>query len=89
MVLKDLGQLEEAHDLLRQALSSAEQSFAPGHPSIAIRQSKLGLVLQDLGQLEEAHDLLCKSYTAFLERLGPDHPYTKTVKNNLQNLPEH
>jgi hypothetical protein len=45
-------------------------------------------VLKDLGQLEEARDLLRKSYSSFLERLGLDHAYTKTVKTNLQSLPE-
>ena len=62
--------MEEARDLLRQALASDEKSFEPGHPSIAIRQSNLAMVLQHLGQLEEARDLLRKSYSAFLERLG-------------------
>jgi tetratricopeptide (TPR) repeat protein len=88
LVLKDLGQLEEARDLLRQALASDEKSFEPGHPSIARSQSNLAAVLQDMGELEEARDLLRKSYFSFLERLGPDHQHTKTVKNNLQNLPE-
>ena len=86
--LQDLGQLEEACDLLRQALSSDENSFAPGHPTIALRQSNLAVVLRDLGQLDEAQDLLRQSYSAFLERFGPDHPHTKNVKSHLQNLPE-
>ncbi len=80
--------MEEARDLLRQALASDEKSFEPGHPDIARSQSNLAMVLNNLGQLEEARDLLRKSYSAFLERLGPDHPHTKTAKNNLQNLPK-
>ena len=60
-VLQNLGQLEEARDLLRKALASEETTFAPGHPSIAIRQSNLALVLMDLRQLEEARDLLRKA----------------------------
>ena len=58
LVLKDLGELEEARDLLRQALAVALQTFEPGHPSIATRQSNLAMVLKDLGELEEARDLL-------------------------------
>ena len=88
LVLKDLGQLEEARDLLRKALASDEKSFEPGHPSIARGQSNLALVLNDLGQLEEARDLLREAHSTFLERFGSDHPHTKTVKTNLQNLPE-
>jgi hypothetical protein len=63
-VLKELGELAEARDLLRKALASDEKTFAPGHPSIAIRQSNLATVLQDLGELEEAHDLLRKANRA-------------------------
>ena len=61
-VLKDLGQLEEARDLLRKALASAEKKFEPGHPSIATIQSNLAAVLKDLGQLEETRDLLRKAH---------------------------
>ncbi len=80
--------MEEARDLLRKALASNEQSFEPGHPSIAIRQSNLALVLKDLGQFEEARDLLCQAYSASLERLGPHHPSTKLYKANLESLPD-
>ena len=69
-MLKDLGQLEEARDLLRKALASDEKSFEPGHPFIARSQSNLALVLKDLGQLEEARDLLREAHPTFLERFG-------------------
>ena len=46
------------------------------------------LVLKDLGQLEEARDLLRKAYAASWNDFGPDHPNTKTLKANLQSLPE-
>ena len=39
MVLRGLGQLEEARDLLRKVLASAEKKFEPGHNSIATDQS--------------------------------------------------
>ncbi|NQE06192.1 hypothetical protein C5S32_10015, partial [ANME-1 cluster archaeon GoMg1] len=60
-VLKYLGELKEARELLRKALESAQKSFEPGHPTIAISQSNLALVLRDLGELEEAKDLLHKA----------------------------
>ena len=88
MLLKDLGQLEEARDLLRRALAAAEKSFEPGHLSIVVKQSNLALVLMDLGHLKEARDLLRKAYSASLELYGPDHPQTKTLKTNLEGLPE-
>ena len=85
-VLQDLGELEEARDLLRQALESDQKSFEPGHSSIAISQSNLALVLKDLGELEEARDLAYQAYDAFLNRLGPGHSYTKTAKANWESI---
>ena len=83
-MLKNLGELEEARDLLRLALASAEAAFEPGHRSIARSQSNLATVLTDLGELEEARDLLREAYRSLLDQLGPNHPNTKTVLGNLQ-----
>jgi tetratricopeptide (TPR) repeat protein len=63
-VLRDLGQLEEARDLLSKALASAQNTFQPGHSMIATIQSNLATVLLDLGQLDEARDLLSKAHRA-------------------------
>jgi tetratricopeptide (TPR) repeat protein len=86
LVLQDLGQLEEARDLLRKALASDEKTFEPGHPSIASSQSNLALVLKDLGQLEEARDLLRKAFREYLDRFGPDHPGTRIIRRNLEGV---
>jgi hypothetical protein len=32
LVLKDLGQLEEAHDLLRKAYTASLERYGPDHP---------------------------------------------------------
>ena len=82
-VLKDLGQLEEARDLERKALASAEKTFEPGHPSIARSQSNLALVLKDLGQLEEARDLLRKALASAEKTFEPGHPSIATRQSNL------
>jgi tetratricopeptide (TPR) repeat protein len=34
LVLKDLGQLEEARDLLRQAYSASLERYGPDHPPV-------------------------------------------------------
>ena len=82
-VLQDLGELEEARDLLRKALTAAQNSFEPGHPSIAISQSNLALVLKDLGKLEEARDLLRKALAADQNRFEPGHPSIAISQSNL------
>jgi hypothetical protein len=73
---------------LRQALAAAKQSFEPGHPSIATRQSNLALVLQDLGELEEARELIQSAYNTFLKRFGEKHPSTGITKGILESLME-
>jgi hypothetical protein len=43
-----MGRFTAARHAFYTALASAEKSFEPGHPSIAIRQSNLAQLLQDL-----------------------------------------
>lgn len=81
-MLQDVGQVEQARDLLQQALTSLERSFEPGHPDLAIRQSSLAMVLHDLGQLEQARDLLQQALASLEEKLGPAHPSVIKVRAN-------
>ncbi len=82
-VLRNLGELKEARDLLQKALESDEKSFVPGHPVIAIRQSVLALVLQDLGALDEACDLLRKALESDQKSFEPGHPKIAIRQSNL------
>jgi hypothetical protein len=41
-VLQDLGQLEEARDLLRKAYSASTERYGPDHPSTRIFKGNLG-----------------------------------------------
>jgi len=83
LVLKDLGELEEARALLRKALESGEKNFDQGHPKIATRQSNLALVLKDLGELEEARALLRKALESDEKNFDPGHPSIATRQSNL------
>ena len=83
LVLKDLGELQEARDLLQAALVAAQKSFAPGHPTIARSQSNLALVLQDLGELPEARDLLRAALEADQKSFAPGHPSIARSQSNL------
>jgi tetratricopeptide (TPR) repeat protein len=82
-VVWDLGEPEEARDLLHKALASDEASYAPGHPTIAIRQSNLAGVLQGLGELEEARDLLRKALASDEASYAAGHPYIAIRQSNL------
>ena len=79
-----MGRYSDARRTKSAALASAEKTYEPGQPEIAIGQSNLALVLQDLGQLEEARDLLRKAHQTYLSRFGPDHPGTQTIRQNLE-----
>ena len=82
-MLRNLGELKEARDLLREALKSDEKSFEPGHPIIAIRQSVLALVHQDLGELKEARCLLHKALESDKKCFEPGHPKIAIRRSNL------
>jgi tetratricopeptide (TPR) repeat protein len=83
VVLGDLGELEEARDLLRATLEAAKQTFDPGHPTIALRQSNLATVLQDLGELEEARNLLQAALESDQQTFEPGHPNIAIRQSNL------
>jgi tetratricopeptide (TPR) repeat protein len=53
LVLKDLGELEEARKCFVQALRIDEATCGPNHPIVARDSTNLGWVLKDLGELEE------------------------------------
>jgi tetratricopeptide (TPR) repeat protein len=81
-----LGRYSDARQTFNRALASAEKTFAPGHPSIAIRQSNLALVLKDLGQLEEARDLLRKALAFDEKTFEPGHPSIAISQSNLATV---
>lgn len=77
------GRYQLAKEFGQRALDLAKQSYEPGHPSIARRQSNLAMVLKDLGDLEGAKALLIKSYKIFVNALGENHYNTLKIKGNL------
>jgi tetratricopeptide (TPR) repeat protein len=82
-VLKDLGELAKARDLLHAALASDQRSFEAGHPSIAIRQSNLAIVLRGLGELPEARDLLRAALASDQRSFEAGHPSIAIRQSNL------
>jgi len=82
-ILKNLGQLKEAEELLRRALASYEKNFEPDHPEIAISCSNLATVLKNMGQLKEAEELLRRARASYEKNFEPDHPNIATSRSNL------
>ena len=78
-----IGDYQAARHYFEKALAADQQSFEPGHPSIATSQSNLALVLLDLGELEEARDLLRQALAAAQQSFEPGHPRIATSQSNL------
>jgi tetratricopeptide (TPR) repeat protein len=80
---RTMGRFTTARDAHSTALGVAENSFAPGHPSIAASQSNLATELRDLGHLEKASDLLRKALASDEQFLAPGHPSIAIRQSNL------
>src|SRR5579871_6375835 len=78
-----LGRYSEARRTFASALSSAEQTYEPGHSHIATYQSNLAVVLRDLGELEEARDLLRQALASSEQTYEPGNPEIATQQSNL------
>ena len=83
LVLKDLGELKEARDLLQEALESDKKSYEKGHPAIATRQNNLAMVLQALGELKAARDLFQEALGSYKKSYEKGHPEIAIGQNNL------
>ena len=86
LVLRDLGDYEEAKVLLEKATISNEKNFGKFHPTTAISYSNLATVLRDLGDYEEAKVLLEKVKISDEKNFGEWHPNTAISYSNLATV---
>lgn len=85
MLKWDLGQLEEAERLARQALE-VKRTAVPSDTAIAGELGLLGGIVSARGNYAEAESLLAMGYRLNREHRGEDHPYSLTSLNNLAAL---
>ena len=85
-LLQDTNRLAEAEPLLRRALATAEQSFGPDHPNVAMCLSNLALLLHDIHRLAEAEPLLRRALTIVDNGTGTNDLEVSTYLNNLARL---
>lgn len=69
----------QAEPLMRRALSIAEKSYGPEHPSVAIRLNNLAALLQDTNRLEEAEPLMQRALIILLR-------FTRTIARRVQAI---
>ncbi len=83
LILKDLGELEEARVLLEASLEAAENSEEADRSVTAMRRSNLALVLHDLGGLKDAKEQHRLALAAAKRAYEPGHPHIAKHQSNL------
>jgi tetratricopeptide (TPR) repeat protein len=82
-LLQDARRLEEAEEVLRDALAGWERLRGQDDPNTLSAANNLAIVLVDLGRPDEADGLLRDTVARRARRLGPAHPDTITSRNAL------
>lgn len=86
LVLKDLGELEDARELVKKTIGIYKQEFGKSHTSTATIYHSLAVILKDLGQLEKAKEWMEKAIDIYEQNLGKNHANTATCYHNLANI---
>jgi tetratricopeptide (TPR) repeat protein len=84
--LRNLGNLAEAEQLLRQALSLDERNFGPDHPNVATCLNNLAALLHDSNRLQEAEMLYRRALAIDEKSFGASDGKVATCLNNLAAL---
>lgn len=82
-VLRDKGQLREALELQRQALTSREQTLGAWNTNVGRQCDATGRVLFDIGRFAQAAEHFERARLIGIHALGPDHPHVATALVNL------
>jgi tetratricopeptide (TPR) repeat protein len=78
-----LGELDQAHDLVSQALAIRLQIEGPLSPNVAGDRNTLAAIAHDRGDLRSAERLYRDNLAADEKVLGPQHPDLAISLNNL------
>jgi eukaryotic-like serine/threonine-protein kinase len=73
IVAQNMGDLQHAESLYRDAIQRNEQTYGERHPETAAAKGLYGLLLQREGRLAEAETLLRAALETKLSLNGPDH----------------
>ena len=85
-ILQDLGRLEEAEQMLREAQGTFTRAYGPGHLEVGIARTSLGAVLHQAGRLDEA-EAEYRAGLAIRERQsGAGHPELAATLVNLGSV---
>ena len=86
LIKADMGQLDQALDKTRHALSDRERVLGSNHPDTLTTRRELARQLQNLGRHDEAGTLYRQTLDGRRSLLGEDHPDTLTSIMDLGTL---
>ena len=86
LLLTRKARYSEAEPVLRQALSTFEQSLGPDHPDVAAPLSNLALLLRETNRRDEAEPLIHRALAIDEAHFGLNHPNILIRLNNFATL---
>lgn len=85
-ILKALGELGEAREMMVRAIAIEEEHFAADHPTLAVSYSNLATILKALGELREARKMITRAIAIEEKHFAADHPNLAIRYNNLGQI---
>jgi tetratricopeptide (TPR) repeat protein len=82
-VLRNLGELDGARQLLEQALTSALQNRGEDHPSVATSRFNLAMICEEDEAWEDAEAYYRSALDSELRSLGPSNPSLAYTRAHL------
>jgi len=79
MLLKDIGRLDEAEQLMRRALAINERIYGPDHPNIGLGLNNLGSLMQANNNFEEAEHFFQRALQITERTLGLNHITSRLI----------
>ena len=80
---RDLGKLDKALSMQREALGKSRKIFGKEHSITIAAMNNLAAILRDQGKLDEAVVMWREAFEKGRRILGEEHPHTISVINNL------
>jgi tetratricopeptide (TPR) repeat protein len=82
ILLRKLGRLEEALEVIRENQERMQKRFGPNHEFAVAATASYANVLRDVGELEEATQVINEALDRYRTHFGPLHPLTLVAQVN-------
>ena len=83
ILLRDMGNYQDALPLYRESLEIRIATLGPNHANSGFGYLNLGRLLLEMGQTDEARNQLTRAFTVLQESVGDSHLHTLVAKSSL------